>query len=62
MYTRKGNWNAALVEMYHASNSLATQEHVLSEFCKTESTTRCLIATVAFGIGIQVPDVRLVIH
>ncbi len=60
--SRKENWNVALVEMYHASNSPATQEHVLSEFCKTESTIRCLIATVAFGMGVQVPDVRLMIH
>jgi ATP-dependent helicase YprA (DUF1998 family) len=31
-------------------------------FCKSNSNLRCLFSTIAFGLGMQVPDVDIVIH
>ena len=32
------------------------------DFMSTTSTTRCLVATVAFGMGLDVPDIDMVVH
>ena len=38
------------------------QARILQEFQKPSSTIRCIVCTVAFGMGINIPDVALVIH
>ncbi len=55
-------WCPAMIDMYHASNTIASQERILEEFPKPESKIRCVVATIAFGMGVQIPDVRLVVH
>ena len=51
-----------IVQQYHSCSSTPVMERVLNNFQKKECTTRCLIATVAFGMGVDVPDVDIVIH
>lgn len=50
-----------LVDMYHSCTDPDIQANILQQFCK-KSHLRIVIATVAFGMGIDCPDVRQVIH
>lgn len=52
--------NGLQVDYYHAG--LTTQERNERQQAWTEGTTRVIVATNAFGMGIDKPDVRLVIH
>lgn len=50
------------VDVYHRSCTSEDQVRVTEEFTKEDSVIRCVIATIAFGMGVQVPDVRYVFH
>ncbi|MBQ7997044.1 MAG: RecQ family ATP-dependent DNA helicase [Paludibacteraceae bacterium] len=52
--------NDKMVNFYHAG--LTTQERNERQQAWTEDTTRVMVATNAFGMGIDKPDVRVVIH
>jgi len=52
--------NNHMVNFYHAG--LTTQERNERQQAWTEGTTRVMVATNAFGMGIDKPDVRVVIH
>ena len=52
--------NDKMVNFYHAG--LTTQERNERQQAWTEGTTRVMVATNAFGMGIDKPDVRVVIH
>lgn len=47
-------------EIYHAGLSMSKRRNVLDDFIKDR--LRVIVATVAFGMGIDKPDVRCVIH
>ena len=51
-----------LVEMYHRNIDEDSRIRITTEFKKTDSVIRCLISTVAFGMGVQIKDVRIVVH
>ena len=51
-----------LFAMYHHSTPVKNKNIVMEAFPKEDSTTRVVIATSAFGMGVNVPDVRVVIH
>ena len=51
-----------MISMYHAHISQHLQKYTLEEFSKSESRIRVLVATVAFGMGIEIPDIRRVVH
>ena len=50
-----------LVEMYHAHTDTTSKERIMSDIVKADGTIRVLIATVAVGMGIDIPDITLVI-
>ncbi len=50
-----------LTEMYTRASTPDTKEKVLSSFTKAASKLRLVIATTAFGMGIDSPDIRQVI-
>lgn len=52
--------NGEMVNYYHAG--LTTKERNERQQAWTEGRTRVIVATNAFGMGIDKPDVRLVIH
>jgi superfamily II DNA/RNA helicase len=51
-----------LFAMFHRSTAPSNKEHVLQEFTKTDSKLRTVFATVAFGMGVDVPDIDFVVH
>ena len=51
-----------IIDMYHKSIDVETQKKIIFNFPKSDSVVRCLIATVAFGMGIEVENLGLVIH
>ncbi len=52
--------NGEMVDYYHAG--LTTKERNERQQAWTEGRTRVMVATNAFGMGIDKPDVRVVIH
>jgi superfamily II DNA helicase RecQ len=37
-------------------------KRIIQNFVKEESTIRFIICTVAFGLGVNIPDIRFVVH
>jgi len=52
----------SLVEQYHSHLDAKTTEILLNEYRKLDSTVRIMVATVAFGLGIDIPDIEHIIH
>ena len=50
------------VAMFHNHSAKDNKDHVLSEFPKPHSVVRIVICSIAFGLGIDVPDIRYVIN
>lgn len=48
--------------MYHKSTHQDSKERILTEFKSGSSRIRCIIATVALGMGLDIRDVQLVVH
>jgi len=51
-----------MISMYHAHVSPDLQQHVLQHFRQPNSTIRLLVCSVAFGMGVEIKDVKRVIH
>ena len=51
-----------MVEMYSRVLTSEKREQVLSSFTKPDSKLRLVIATTAFGLGIDCPDIRRIMH
>ena len=48
--------------MFHKSIDHVTSQKILDTFKNRDSQLRVLFSTIAFGMGIQIPDVTVVIH
>jgi len=51
-----------LVDMYARAISEGMKKKVLASFMTTDSKLRIVIATTAFSMGIDCPDIRNVVH
>ena len=51
-----------VVEMFTRASSTEMKEKVLHSFCTNESRIRIVLATTAFGMGIDCHDIRKIIH
>ena len=51
-----------LVDLYTRVSTVPMREKVLNSFTKPDSTLRLLIATTAFGMGVDCQDIRTIIH
>ena len=51
-----------IVDMFTACNTTGVKASILSSFCANHSHLRLVIATVAFGMGIDCPNVQKIIH
>ena len=51
-----------LVDLYTRVSTVPMREKVLNSFTKPDSTLKLLIATTAFGMGVDCRDIRTIIH
>ena len=51
-----------IVDKFSACNSPAVKNQVLSSFLSPNGRLRVVIATIAFGMGIDCPNIRQIIH
>jgi superfamily II DNA helicase RecQ len=51
-----------VVEMFHGELDVETKNQITKEFASPNSNIRLLVSTVAFGLGVNIPDVRTVLH
>ena len=51
-----------LCDMFHSAATSVMKERVLKTFSAKDSKLRVVIATTAFGLGIDIPDIRQIIH
>ena len=52
----------ALVEMFHGHVDSGSERLVPQSFTLEDSPVRCLVSTIAFGLGVQIPNVRYILH
>lgn len=45
-----------VLKLFHSHTDKSAQERILDYFTRPDSNLRCVIATVAFGLGVQVED------
>ena len=50
-----------LVEMFHREADVESKERVLRR-SMGDTTLRCVVVTIAFGLGVNIPDVDIVIN
>ena len=51
-----------LVDMFHSCTEPVIKDKIIESFNTPSSPLRLVIATIAFGMGIDVPNIRSIIH
>ena len=51
-----------MITLYTRASSDKAKEEILQEFVKCDTSLRIIVATTAFGMGIDCPDIAQVIH
>ena len=51
-----------LVDMFHSCTEPSIKDKIIEAFTSPSSPLRLVIATVAFGMGIDIPNIRTIIH
>ena len=51
-----------VVDMFHSDTEPSIKEEILKNFSTPLHHLRVVIATVAFGLGVNIPDIRTVVH
>ena len=50
------------IALYNAGMNSKDLNYILEEISKREDVIRIAICTIAFGMGINIPDIDMVIH
>ena len=61
-FHREKNFENRLIGTFDAGLCSKDQKTIIQNFVKGESTIRLIICTVAFDLGVNIPDVRFVVH
>jgi superfamily II DNA helicase RecQ len=56
------NQSNSYIALYHAWMANKDLEYILHEMSKPDSVIRLVICTIAFEMGINIPDIEVVIH
>lgn len=56
------SYRTRIVAMYQHSTNCHIKDHVVSTFTSKNSVIRTVFATDAFGMGVDAPDVSVVVH
>ena len=51
-----------VVDMYTSCTQDTVKENIVKSFCSASSCLRIVISTIAFSMGLDVPDIRQVVH
>lgn len=51
-----------IVEIFAGPTSTELKEHIMATFSDCKSQLRILVATIAFGMGMDIPDIRQIVH
>ena len=51
-----------IVDMYTSCTQEKVKENIVKSFCLSTGHLRIVIATIAFSMGLDVPDIRQIIH
>lgn len=51
-----------LVDMFCACTTSGVKKTILKSFCDTNSVLRIVVTTIAFGMGLDCPNVHHVLH
>jgi bloom syndrome protein len=51
-----------VIDMYTRASTVEMKEKVLKSFCDTKGKLRVVLATTAFGMGVDCSDVRMIFH
>lgn len=51
-----------LFEQYHAPQTQHMKDEIMKQLSSCKSTVRVILATVAIGMGVNVPNIRKIIH
>ena len=51
-----------IIGAYHGNPGTVTEMYFLSEFAKVDSVVRCMVTTLAFGMGVDIADITVVVH
>lgn len=61
-YLNPNNKHMVLLEMFHSCSPEANKKEILQSFQQIDGTIRLLVATIAFGMGIDSKGVTTVVH
>ena len=51
-----------IIDLYHGESHADDQQRITALFSNNDSILRCVVCTVAFGMGVSMSNVRHVIH
>lgn len=61
VYFRHTSIDTRMIELFYAHTDAKSKERILTTFCSENGTKRILICSVAVGIGINIPDISIVL-
>lgn len=51
-----------ILDMVHSSTPQDAKDKLMADFPKKDSKVRLIVATIAFGMGVNIPDIDIVVH
>lgn len=54
--------NNRKIEMFHSNTDSETKDRIMSDFTDINGNIKVLITTIAFGMGVNIRDVDIVVH